>query len=228
VDLVRLAERIADHRREVGPSCALLVGISGIDGSGKGFLTARLAPHLEARALKVASINVDGWLNLPARRFSPDRPASHFYHHALRLEELFSQLVLPLRDHRRVDLVAEFAEETATTYRPHRYHWEGVDVVLLEGIYLYKRAYRPYFDLAGWVDCSFETALARALARGQEGLPPEAARRAYETIYFPAQRLHFVLDDPRGTADWLVQNDPRLAGEGEEAGVAGSRGPVDV
>jgi uridine kinase len=46
---------------------------------------------------------------------------------------------------------------------------EEVDIIVLEGIYLLKHAYRHYFDLAFWVECTFETALQRALQRGQEG-----------------------------------------------------------
>ena len=53
-------------------------------------------------------------------------------------------------------------------------------------------------------------ALERALRRGQEGLPPEQVVRAYETIYFPAQRIHFERDEPRSGADLVLGNDPRL------------------
>jgi uridine kinase len=189
----------------------MLVGLSGIDGSGKGFLAAQLKRELERTDLRVALINVDGWLNLPAVRFSPHNPAEHFYRHALRLEELFADLVLPLRSRRTLRLLARHAEETATAYCEHLYDFREVDVVLLEGIFIYKRACRSHFDLALWIDCSFETALERALRRGQEGLPPSETTKAYQTIYFPAQRLHFQRDEPRRLADGIVLNDPRLS-----------------
>jgi len=62
------------------------------------------------------------------------------------------------------------------------------------------------------VDCSFETALERAVRRGQEGLPPEETVRAFRSIYFPAQRLHLAKDAPRAAANHILVNDPRLAG----------------
>ena len=192
---------------------ALLVGISGIDGSGKGYLAGRLHARLTQAGLRVAPLNVDGWLNLPGVRFSRTRPGEHFYHHALRLEQMFARLVLPLRRRRSIDIVAPHAEETATAYRDRRYAFHDVDVVLVEGIFLYKREYRPHFDMAVWIDCTFETALERALLRAQEGLPPEETRQAYHAIYFPAQRLHLERDDPRNGADAVLLNDPRLAPE---------------
>jgi uridine kinase len=81
--------------------------------------------------------------------------------------------------------------------------------VLVEGIFILKRAYRSHFDLAVWIDCSFETALGRALL-AQEGLSPAETRKAYETIYFPVQRLHRELDAPRSGADGIIPNDPCL------------------
>jgi uridine kinase len=189
---------------------AVLVGMSGIDGAGKGYLAGRLHARLAQAGLGVATLNVDGWLTLPAQRFSSVRPGEHFYHHALRLDAMFAELVLPLRRRRGIRLVAPHAEETATTYGQRLYEYRNVDVVLVEGIFLFKRAYRSHFDLAVWVDCTLETALDRALVRAQEGLPPAETRRAYETIYFPAQRLHLELDDPRGGADAIIPNDPRL------------------
>jgi len=116
--------------------------------------------------------------------------------------------VLPLRDHGSVQVEASFVEETAVQYRSHLYAYADVDVILLEGIYLLKRGFRSYYDLSVWIDCSFETALARAVARGQEGLPPDAAVRAYRTIYFPAQMIHFERDAPRAAAALTVRNDP--------------------
>lgn len=210
-DAGHVVERIRRIRAATAPVRSVLVALSGIDGSGKGYVAARLADELRGAGLRVAALNADGWLNLPHRRFDPANPAEHFYRHAFRFEEMFARLVLPLRDRRSIRLDAEFTEETATAYRPHVYAFDDVDVILLEGIFLLKRALRPRYDLSVWIECSFETALARAIARAQEGLSPEATVRAYETIYFPAQRIHFERDDPQGSASFRISNDSSRA-----------------
>jgi uridine kinase len=203
---------ILRQRLEVSTKRSLLVGLSGIDGAGKGFLSAKMAALLEQQhGLNIGHISVDGWLNLPQVRFDQRQPAEHFYQHAIRFDEMFSQLILPLRDRRRIHLVADYAEEIAQEYRPHTYHFADIDIIILEGIYLFKRAYRPNFDLACWIDCTFQTALERALQRGQEGLPPDETIRVYQTIYFPAQQIHFKRDNPRTAADLIINNDPRLS-----------------
>ncbi len=204
-------EAILAARRRVPARRAALVAVSGIDASGKGYVAERLAARLEAAGLRVALTGLDGWLNLPPVRFDPAHPAEHFYRHAFRFDEMFQRLILPLRDRRSIRLEADFTEETASAYRKHVYDFEEVDVVLLEGIYLLRHDFLPRYDLAIWIDCTFETAIERAIARGQEGLPPDETVRAFQTIYLPAQEIHFARDDPKATADLVVANDPRLA-----------------
>jgi uridine kinase len=187
-----------------------LVAITGIDGCGKGYVTARIVNALQSKGVRAAVINIDGWLNLPNRRFDPSKPAEHFYLHALRFDEMFTQLVLPLRDRRSLRLEADYAEETAADYRRHVYEFTDIDVIALEGIYLLKRPFQRHYDLSYWIECSFDTALDRAISRAQEGLPPEETVRAYRTIYFPAQEIHFQRDDPKAAATLIVNNDARL------------------
>jgi uridine kinase len=202
---------ILEKRKALSPHRALLVGISGIDAAGKGFVAARIAQSLEKHGIRPAVINVDGWLNLPHIRFHPRNPAEHFYEHAIRFEEMFERVVLPLRDTRHIDAQSDFAEETAIEFRKHRYQFHNIDVVVIEGIFLFKLAYRHHFDLTIWVDCSFAVALQRAIARGQEKLSPRDTERAFETIYFAAQRLHLDRDDPRGAAEFILTNDKSVA-----------------
>ena len=200
-------------RRRVPASESTLVALSGIDGSGKGYLADLLRTALQEKGVHAIALNVDAWLNLPSRRFNDRNPAEHFYHHAIRFEPMFNQLVLPLKRTRSISVAVDLTRETATEYERHTYDFHDVDVIVLEGAYLLKRAFRGYYHWAVWVDCSFETALERALARQQEGLSPAETVHAYQTIYFPAQRIHFARDTPQSAADEILINDLRIADE---------------
>lgn len=206
-----LATTILERRRCLDAGRSLLVGISGIDGAGKGWVTQRLADRLRSSGLRIASVGIDHWLALPGVRFNPTNPGAHFYHRALRQEAFVREFLRPLQQTRSVDVIVDVVAETASASERQRFTWTDVDIVLAEGIFLFKLAYRPMFDLAVWVACTNETALERAIARSQEQLPPEATVRAYRTIYFPAQRLHQQVDRPELAADFTIINDPRLA-----------------
>jgi len=206
-ELQTVTGQILEKRASIPARRSALVAITGIDGCGKGYFAAQLLKQLAAQGVRAATISVDGWLNLPQARFDSFNLAEHFYLHAIRFDEMFSRLVLPLRDRRSLRLEADYAEETAAQYRRHIYEFEELDVILLEGIYLLKRPFQAYYDLSVWIECSFATALERAIARAQEGLTTEATTEAYRTIYFPAQEIHFRRDDPRNAATLIVNND---------------------
>jgi uridine kinase len=207
MNIDELGSAILNRRIGLKDSRCLLVGISGIDASGKGYIANRLANELQSTGQNVALINIDGWLNLPNVRFSEADPGRHFYRHALRLDEAFDQLILPLKLDREIDITMDFAEETAHKFRPYRYHFHNIDIILLEGIFLFKGAYVRHFDMKVWIECSFETALSRAIVRNQEGLSPSETIQAYETIYFPAQQHRIKIDRPFSTADLIISNE---------------------
>ena len=209
-NIQEIVAKICETRQKVPTQRSVLVAISGIDGCGKGYIAAKIFDLLKTKGLNTVVINGDGWLNLPERRFNSHNPAEHFYLNAFRFEEMFTQLIIPLRDRRAITIEVNFVEETAKDYRKHLYEFKDVDVILLEAIYLLQPAFISYYDLSFWIDCSFETALERALARGQEGLPHEETIKAYQTIYFPAQEIHFQKDNPQSLATAIINNDRKI------------------
>ena len=201
-----LTSKIVAKRAERSAGQAVLIGISGIDAGGKGFISEKIAQRLQELGWRVATINADDWLNLPEVCLSQHKPAEHFYEHAMRFDEMFDRLIVPLKENRAVSFVADCADAKGNR-RKHSYEFHRIDIILLEGIFLFRPAYRNCFDLTVWVDCSFATALKRAITRCQEGLPPAETIRAFTTIYFPAQRIHFARDNPQGAADFIIQNE---------------------
>ena len=206
--LPSVVDAILDARSTVPAHRSVLTAVSGIDAAGKGYFTERLVGALQAKGVRAIAINVDAWLNI--ERFDAANPAQHYYHNAIRHDAMFAQLVFPLRDNRSLRIEMDYADETATEYRRQVYEYEDVDVIALEGIYLFKRAYQAYYDLSVWIECSFETALERAVSRGQEGLPPDETIRDYRNIYVPAQEIHFQRDNPKAEATLTFNNDSRL------------------
>ena len=153
-----LTSKIVAKRAERPAEQAVLVGISGIDAGGKGFITEKIAKRLQESGWRVATINADDWLNLPEVCLSQHKPAEHFYEHAMRFDEMFDQLIVPLKENRAVSFVADCADAKGNR-RKHSYEFRRIDIVLLEGIFLLKRAYREHFDLTAWVECPFNIAL---------------------------------------------------------------------
>lgn len=193
--------------KNIRSSSSFMVGVSGIDGSGKGFVSNYLKEELEKLGITVHVENLDGWLNLPEIRFSNQTPAETFYRMGFRLDELIEKVLLPYNDNQYVHTQIKYLEETWDQFEIMDKLIEKVDVFILEGIFIFQKKILPYLSYKIWVDCSFDTALKRAVFRNQERLSNDDIIRAYRYRYFKAQELHIELDKPREKADVIYFND---------------------
>lgn len=206
-DIHQAVNQIEQTRSRISDERSLLVAISGIDGSGKGVISNEILKVLKTRNLNIALIGLDAWHHPQNIRFNRDNPAQHFYDNAFRWQELFNSLILPLKQNQSIDLQAKSLDLKTDRFYDSTYDFKDIDIILFEGIFIFKKPWMDEYDLKIWVDCNFDTALNRALSRGQEGLGKEETIRDYQTIYFPAQRIHFERDNPTASASLIIHND---------------------
>ena len=202
----KLADWIIDRKVNLSEKKNLIVAVSGIDASGKGYVCKRLTQELLNRNKTIFLENLDGWLNLPSVRFGVQNPAEHFYYNAFRWQELKDNILIPYSQQQNIDCEVSHIEETWQNFQTRKVKIENCEMLIIEGIFLLQSQLLPLFDLKIWIDCSFETALERALSRNQEGLSSPETIEAYQTIFFPAQKLHFHLDNPQSHADLIFEN----------------------
>lgn len=206
VDLAEITTDVITARALLNPMRALLVAISGIDGAGKGVVAAQLRNALVSCGLNVALISVDDWHAPGAQRFGGAGAAERFYRSALRLDEMLAQLVEPMRRTGAVDVTVELYHPRSDASRRRAFSYRDIDIIVLEGIYLFKTELRGRYDLRYWVSCPWQTALHRAVARRQEGVSDWETLREYQTLYFPAQRHHLEQDRPTESVDGIYFN----------------------
>jgi uridine kinase len=183
------------------------VAISGIDASGKGFVSDLLEQELESHNLKIANINIDPWQNPIPVRLQKENPVKNFYQQVFRWDDFFSQLILPLKKNGGIYLETKLIRTDADEYYPFTYHFHKIDILLIEGIFLFKKELLEQYDFTIWIDCSFATGLQRAIARNSENLGEEQLVRDYDTYYYPAQRYHFKKDNPVSKANYIYNNE---------------------
>jgi len=208
--LIDVVHEIAAIVRSNGKQRAVVVAMSGIDGSGKTRLSTQLAAKIEAAGLKTALIGVDAWQHPQTVRLGGGGSGVHFYKHSIRFADLFAQVVEPIRVQRSLQLRTRGIRTDSDVPFDLVYDLRDVDVILLEGIFLFRRDLVDRYDLRVWVECSFETALQRAVERNVEKLPSKQLMMDYKTIYHAAQRHHFSVDAPRRSADIVLLNDLEL------------------
>ncbi|HEV8287197.1 MAG TPA: hypothetical protein VGQ09_22970 [Chitinophagaceae bacterium] len=191
------------------------VAISGIDASGKSYVTKLLEDELRTHGLKIANINLDPWQNPIPVRLQKVNAAENFYKNVFRWNDIFSKLIIPLRKTGNIQHNERLIRTHADEYYDFRFDYNEIDVLLIEAIFLFQEKYLGYYDFKIWIDCSFETGLKRAIQRNVEKLDAEQLMRDYNTYYYPAQRYHFEKDNPRTFADVIHCNDELIGTVGQ-------------
>lgn len=202
-----LSSSIVDKYRQHPPMNVFTVAISGIDASGKGYTASQLKLLLEAEGLRVALLSVDDWQMPKSISLLKQNPAENFYHNSFRWTAFFDSLFFPLQKNKSIFLTARLVKLDKDDVYTHHYDFSNIDIILLEGIFLFKRDFNLFFDYKIWIDCSFETGLKRALQRNQEGISNLEMVNDYNTCYYPAQRYHFEKDKPKENADIIFLNE---------------------
>jgi len=200
--LQKFYDHTADH--------VFTVAISGIDASGKGYVAKRLENELTSSGLRVANINIDPWQYPIPIRLKKDNPAQNFYQNAFRWDDVFQQLIIPLRKSGSLNLATRLISTHADDYFDFKFDFKNIDILLVEAIFLFRKRFLKHYDLNVWIDCSFETGMKRALMRNVERLSRERLIKDYQTYYYPAQHYHFQKDNPRSLSHVIYCNDQLL------------------
>jgi len=182
------------------------VAISGIDASGKGYVGNLLQQRFVSEGFKVANINIDPWQHPLPVRLRKENAAENIYENIFRWNDFFQQLIFPLQKNKSICLHTKGIRTDADTYYPLTYNYREIDIMLIEGILLFKKEYVGYYNYKIWIDCSFDTSLERAIKRNVEKLDKKQLIHDYQTYYYPAQRLHFKKDNPTAAADFIFNN----------------------
>lgn len=90
-----------------------------------------------------------------------------------------------------------------------RYVVSRETIVILEGIFIFRKDLLKYLDLKIFLDVSFACSVKRALDRDQH-LPAGQTEQRYAEKYHHGQRLYRDLEDPKRAADIIINNDDYL------------------
>ncbi|GAA4893770.1 uridine kinase [Stackebrandtia albiflava] len=184
-----------------------VVGVTGIDTSGKSCLAAALTTRLRAAGRRVQPIHVDDFHRPRAERHHPELPGpEELYRFGIDHDRLRRELLEPIRHRGGVDARLILLDHYTDTWGLDRtYHVDAATVVLVEGIFLLRPELRPYIDLMVFLHVDEATALERAAARDVPLLGAEVLER-YRRKYLPGQRAHLAAHPPEDHADVIVDN----------------------
>lgn len=149
----------------------LIIGISGISLSGKTTFAKDIKANLN---IKSQIISLQENENVYKKSLDDKNPSKYYYENAYDFDAI------------KVDISKSLEE---------------VDVVIVEGLLLFKNTVDINFDIKIWLDTTFTTSISRAI---------ENEDNKYGDYFMWLQRQHFSIDDPKSKADIIVITDDAL------------------
>jgi phosphoglycolate phosphatase-like HAD superfamily hydrolase/uridine kinase len=199
-------EKVEQAIRQRKGRRALVVGITGIDLSGKTQLTESLAAYLTSRHQPVMVIHLDDFHHPRAYRNSGADPVENYWQRNFNYAALIRELLIPIREKSEYSTVLTLLDLLTDQYQVQKqYSFERDTIVLLEGIFLFRPELSPYLDYKIFVDIPFEESRRRAVIRDVPIFGDTILKR-YTEKYWPAQKRYLEEYPPRQKADLVIDN----------------------
>ena len=185
---------------------ATVVGITGIDGSGKTEFAKAFGKYVFSKGWKVQMIHLDDFHCPKSVRYCKvvgGDDADRYYKRSFDISRIVDKLLLPIHNFGRpfyVDLPV-FDLEANRIGDLKRYEFDRETIAVFEGVFLFRNEFAQYIDYMAFMYIPFEEGKERALRRdGQEMLGK------YMEKYYPAQLKYMRRYSPADHADIIIDN----------------------
>ena len=187
----------------------VILGVDGIDGSGKTVFADGLAQVFAEDGSTVFRSSIDGFHRPRSERYARGRKSPEgFYRDSYDYATFRRVLIDPFREGWQTAATIGFQLEAFDVARDAAVEsaWVAAPrdaVLIVDGIFLHRPQLREIWDWSVWLDVPFEVAYARMALRDGSDPDPDARSNAR---YRQGQELYLNEADPQGEASAIVDN----------------------
>ncbi len=183
-----------------------IVGINGLDTSGKTSFSKTLFNYFRSIGQKAVLIHLDDFHNQSSIRKKGNNEINAYIKNAFNLRLLEDKLLKPLKSDGRINVKLDLLDLNTDTYTNTKsFHADEDTIIILEGILLYREPLNKYFDYRVFLDITFKMVLKRAEKRDVQ-LYGEDFLNKYKTKYIPIQKWYIENYKPKENCNLLIDN----------------------
>ncbi|MFC2036211.1 hypothetical protein ACFLUJ_08875 [Chloroflexota bacterium] len=187
-----------------------LVGVDGVDASGKTTLADKLVYRLKESSRQIIRAPIDGFHNPRAVRYRKGRysPIGYYqdsFNHQLLIDKLLKPLSSGDSEYKEAAFNYRIDDEVNMPSKK-----ANKDAILIvDGIFLFRPELLDFWDIKIFLDVSFEVTVLRAVKRSKDRISLGSEQEIidqYSRRYIPGQKLYFQKANPQEKADILIDN----------------------
>ncbi|MFA5086877.1 MAG: HAD-IA family hydrolase [Candidatus Paceibacterota bacterium] len=198
-----ILEEISQRKKE---SRAFVVGINGIDTSGKTKFAEAFSRFLISKNKKVQTINLDDFHNPKEIRYSGKSQADNYYNKSFDIQTIIEKLLVPVREKNEYSVRLALLDLHADKYEKEKtFSFDKDTIVVFEGVFLFRKELDPYLDYKIFIEIPLEESKKRAMVRDVPIFGKEIIKK-YDEKYLPAQKKYLEESVPAEIADMVIDN----------------------
>ncbi|MCK6256315.1 AAA family ATPase [Fictibacillus sp. KIGAM418] len=176
-----------------------ILGIDGLSRSGKSTLAKDLQHHLIQNEVSHFLIHIDNHIVERELRYHTGREEwAEYYHLQWDVKELTRSIFSRLKTGRRLEV--PFYNNDSNTLSLKEVQLPETCLIIIEGVFLQREEWRPFFDYLVYLDCPKETRFLRESERTQQNI------MKFQNRYWPAEDYYLKTVRPNQQADLVLYN----------------------
>jgi len=185
---------------------AFILGINGIDGSGKTEFAKSFKKFLLLNRHKAQIINMDDFFNPKEERYSGNNQVYNYFHKSFNIDILINELLMPISKGKCFRKKLTLLNIKTNKYNIRKeYILENDTVVIFEGIFLFRKELLNFIDYKIFLEISFQESMKRMKNRDIPIYGNIMLEKISNKI-FPAQKKYLRIYLPFLKADILIDN----------------------
>ena len=195
-----LVKRFFNRSKQERP---FIVALDGLSGAGKTTLVQKLERELNAHDCKVTIFHIDDHIVERQKRYNTGYEEWYeFYRLQWDVEKLRLNLFEGI--YRNIgEITLPFYDKSNDTHSTYSKVIETDSIVLIEGIFLQRKEWRPYYEFVIYLDCSREKRYERELNRDTYIGDKQNIVDKYNRRYWPGEDYYLKVENPLGNADMI-------------------------
>jgi len=183
-----------------------IVGVNGIDASGKTTFAKELKTYLQKNDFSVQLLHIDDFHNPKKIRYDGINEIEAYYNNAFNYKQLLKEILIPLKNDEEINKTITCLELDKDKYcKEIEYIIDRNDIVIIEGVLLFREPILNYIDIKIFLDIGYDEVIKRAEIRDVPKYGGEFLKK-YINKYIPIQKKYIKEYKPKIISDFVVDN----------------------
>ncbi len=206
VNRLNIFSEIEDDFKELREEKIKVIGVNGIDNSGKTTFTNQLSHYLKSRGYGTEVVSIDDFHNPKEVRRNGENPLEAYYNNAFDYEKMIDKILEPISKNDEVHKLLKLLNINTDIYDIEKQvDINKNDVVIIEGVLLFRPPLERYIDYKIYLDIDYDEGIKRAKKRDKNRFENEVVKR-YKKKYIPIQKRYIEENNPKIKSDITIDN----------------------